>query len=408
MNNMIPMDQDLQEFIKTILDKNTEMEHALKDIFKAEIRSSFLLAIRREVVIQIGPFLHQLYDNDITFGKIISGNTNTIDYEICRAIIGAHHANSIFLTPEEYSAKQRELQYKKQVAGQAYYMIGLRPYAAQFFRRRPINKGERYLYYPVPYLLFVLCLQIDEIQCKHGINSHLDYLSRLIMNKSVAALTLLEDQFLDSAYMPCRTVIELFVKLLLFRKHPQLVLESEKYQNFDIDKTCRSQKYSEEFNSAFNARKVHSGSRIDFIHFGFVDSIDGYHEIVKGIPPYSIKAILRYLCKDADQGTQPMIQQINRLYTVCHGYAHGNVTTTNYPILHYFDISLILGEIIPRVYALLCKDYNLSLSIGEFPILDYFNNEFSLLKKQVARLDANPELLDLERKKYRITKKEVF
>ena len=394
MNRPLPPPQAVQ---KQFEQYNNAMEQALKFIFKAEIRSSFLLEIRRNVLAAILPEIRQLYDLNITPEKLVAGQTISIDYEISRVIIGAHHANTIFLTREERTEKQRTQDYKKRITWQAVEMIAWRRYAADFFRKKPINQaGEKYNYYPVPYLLFALCMRIDEIFIEKGIVDDAAYMESHIMNKAVAALTLLEDQFLDSAYLPCRTVIELFIKLILFRKHPHLFTESKKYEKFDVDKTRNSQKYTNDFYTAFNNRKAKAGKEAEFLHYGFVDTIPWYHDIVAN-KAYSIDGIIQYLSADADDEILKTIKQLKRLHTTCHGYAHGNVSATYNPTLHYFEISIILGEIIPRTYAMICKDYDVPADFENYSILERFNSEFSLLKEQYNKRSV--ELFELERKK---------
>ena len=79
---------------------------------------------------------------------------------------------------------------------------------------------------------------------------------------------------------------------------------------------------------------------------------------------------------------------------MCHGYAHGNVTIAKYPTLHYFEISLILGEIIPRVYSMVCEDYGLPLEMEGYNILNRFDSDFSILKGQYD--NRCTELFELE------------
>lgn len=373
------------------------MERTMKDKFKAEIQPGFLMKIQHFVLEAIAPWLGQIFDLRISEERLMTGDITTVSFDICNTIIGAHHANSIFLAPQEYIANQKNEEYQKRIVQQVSEMVILRQYAAVFFRKKSLDQlGERYIYYPVPYFLFVLSMRTLNILFQNSMRGDSANWEYFIIQKALAALTLLEDQFLDAAYMPCRTVIELFVKLKLFRKHPYLFAESQKFTNFDIDKTCCSQKYSKDFNELFYNRKHGKASKTEFLHYGFVDSIDRYHEIVRNTP-YSIKGILQYLAADTYDYTKDMFERIDRLYTMCHGYAHGNVTISKYPLLHYFEISLILGEIVPRVYSMVCEDYNLPLKMEEYDVLKRFDSEFSLLKKQYNnRCD---ELFELEQKK---------
>lgn len=385
---MIP-DKNFQRQIEQINNMN---QRTLKDMFRNEIRGSFLIDIKCRVQAIIAPVIFQLYDFNFTEEKMLTGSDNCIEYEICKAVIGVHHANTIFLTKEERSTKEKNAEYKEQITKQVAENILLRQYAGAFFRSKSFILGERYIYYPVPYLLFVLCTRMNEIFQQYGGRNESAFWLSLIMNKSMAALTLLEDHFLDSAYMPCRTVIEMFVKLTLFRKHPQLFAIGKLFANYDLDKTCCSQEYNEEFNAAFAKRKHTKATKLEFMHYGFVEYIDDYFNIVKQTP-YSINGILQYLLHDVDDESVALFEQLKRLYIMCHGYIHGNVITAKYPLLHYFEISLILGEIILRCYKMLCEDIGIASTIVEFDILGRFDAEFSLLKQQYdARSTENFEI----------------
>ena len=67
---------------------------------------------------------------------------------------------------------------------------------------------------------------------------------------------------------------------------------------------------------------------------------------------------------------------------MCHGYAHGNGIKTKYPLLNYFEISIILGEIIPRIYSIFCEEYKVDSIIEKIDVVERINMEFSFLKKQ--------------------------
>ena len=383
-----------ENLLKAVKDFSEKMDRTMKDRFKKEIQPGFLIKMLHYVLDAIGPDLNQIYDFNLSEERLMTGNITTANYEICQTIIGVHHAYSIFLTSDDYSANQKDKEYQKNLVKQVGEMVILRRYAADFFRKKPLSQvGERYIYYPVPYFLFILSMRTNLILFENKLSGDSAYWEYYIIHKTLAALTLLEDQFLDAAYMPCRTVIEMFVKLMLFRKHPHLFSESQKFIRFDIDKTCCSQKYSKEFDALFDNRKNGKATKTDFLHYGFVDSIDGYHEIVQH-SPYSIKGILKFLAADADDDTKEMLERINRLYTMCHGYAHGNVTIAKYPTLHYFEISLILGEIIPRVYSMVCEDYGLPLEMEGYNILNRFDSDFSILKGQYN--NRCTELFELE------------
>ncbi len=385
---MLP-NQDFLRQLEKIHDSN---QRTLKDMFRNEIRGSFLVEIKSRVEKSIAPFITQLYDFSFSDEVALTGGDNYIEYEMAKTIVGVHHANTVFLTKEERSSKEKNDEYKNELSKQVSELMRIRRYSGAFFRNKTFIQGERYIYYPVPYMLFAMCTRMNEILMQHSVKHNYVYWMSLIMNKSMAALTLLEDQFLDSAYMPCRTVIEMFIKLMLFKNEPELLDEGSRFAAFDLDKTCCSQSYSDEFNEAFAQRKSRSfTNKVDFLHYGFVDAIEGYHDIVRQ-RPYSINGIIEYLEEKADDEEIALFERLKAFYNMCHGYIHGNVFTAKYPLLHYFEISLILGEIVPRVYSMVCDEATVEETIFGWDILDRFSNEFALLKKQYgARSTENFE-----------------
>ncbi len=100
MNNPDP---DMRRFLEQI---NATNERTLKDMFRDEIRGSFLIDIKSRVETTIAPVMLRLYDFNFNEEKIITGADNCIDYEICKAVIGVHHANTNFLKKKDRSEKE--------------------------------------------------------------------------------------------------------------------------------------------------------------------------------------------------------------------------------------------------------------------------------------------------------------
>lgn len=56
-----------------------------------------------------------------------------------------------------------------------------------------------------------------------------------IVNKGLAALSLLEDNFLDNAYPICRGIIELYVQFLLLVNKPEAISTYDKFAKYDLE-----------------------------------------------------------------------------------------------------------------------------------------------------------------------------
>ena len=400
MNN-IPKAVPLQfpnnplDFQKSVENFSRITDKAFKDIFKGEIRGSFLIEIMSKVNTALGPYLFQLYDFNLNNEKLATGFGGTFEYEICKIIIGIHHADTVFLTEDEIRAKRKDEKYKDDLIRQAVYHIFSRKYAAAFFRTKSIMLAERFNFYPVPYMTFFMCMRMTEQFMNQS--TKLAGLVSQIIKKAIAALTLLEDGLLDSAYMPCRTVIELYLKYMLLRDNAELTATVEKFSYFDLDKTNCSKQYSNDFNELFAKRKNRfCKNKVDYLHYGFVDYIDGYHEIVKQ-NPYSTSGIFTYLKETADDEQFKVYYRLENFYKSCHGYIHGNVPPARFPLLNYFEISLILGFVIPRIYKILCEESNKDVEL--YAELDEkYQFYFNQLKEQYK--NRSTEKFEAETAKY--------
>ena len=222
------------ELIQSLEKHNKNRNSKFKELFREEINGPFLIGIKGRVLDNLSEEVLKLYDFVFTEEKLWTGADNTVDYEICKMIIGVHHANNLFVSPEEKAERERNIQYKEQLVSQVTEHVRLRRYAGMRFRQKPLMTGERFIYYPVPYLLFALCTRISEIVDNNKLNDVAANRVLLIAYRSVASLTLLEDGFLDIAYTPCRTVIEDFLRLRMCLKEPSLFEKIELFQKYEI------------------------------------------------------------------------------------------------------------------------------------------------------------------------------
>ncbi len=382
-----------------IVKMNKLEEELLKTSFSKEINGDFLNSIKKRVQKRIQKSIPQLFADPLSHESFITGCYDIPGYEICKTIIGVHHANMVFVPKEEESAIISNSEYKKQLTLQVVSSLQLRQYSAVFFRRKTYRTGERFIYYPVPYLLFVLCVRADEIIT--SLTNTIDdptigFLIRIV-NKALAALALLEDNYLDSAYIPCRTAIEAYYTYKIIARNPEAYNEWEKHAQYDLHKTVVDQQYSGDFLKAFENRKNKAdNNKIGFMHYGFVDAIDEY---IENVPynTYSIIGLNHFFTTYADKKNEKQHNLLKFLYNNCNGYTHGNVYAL-YPILNYLEVSMILGLIVPECYLSLCRIYSVETTINGIDVVEKFTEEFTILKEQYREITT--EKLESESKKY--------
>lgn len=376
MNNQNPL-----EFRRAMDNIVKEKDKALRRIFGNYIKGNFLIEMKHYIQRNYID-IYQYYDWDLSAEKFVAGNDNSIDFDLSRAIVGCHSSNVIFLEDSERISLEKDDKYKKELAEQVVQNVRLRRYGSQFFRQRPIMQGELFLAHNVPYNTFVMAIRISEILDMNLKQSDFVSLYSLISNKTLATLTLLEDNFLDNCYPICRATIELYLKLMLSKDYPNLIEEYYKFNSFEIDQSCCEQEYPEDFNELFKNRKNKSKpKKIDYLHYGWVDSIPDYHSIINGYP-YSINGIFEFLKETHIDEENYVLSRLEILYKMCHGYTHGNVSSSRYPLLHYFEVSTILHLIVSHTYMQLCKDLEIDTNINGIDIIFKANKDFEVLDNQ--------------------------
>lgn len=360
-----------------------EGDKTLRRIFGRYIKGNFLVEMKY-LVFHTFPELIQYYDFQINMEKVMTGGHVAFEYDICKMIIGCHSSNTIFLSDEERIKLEKNLDYKKRLANQVIDNIKLRRYGSSFFRKQPLRQGEFFINYNVPYNLFVISIRINEILYAKKEKSNFSYFYSAISNKALAALSLLEDNLLDNCYPVSRVIIELYLKLLIFKNYPELLKEHFKFANFEVRQSCCEQEYPEEFNVLFQARiNKTKPKKIDYLHYGWVDKIPEYHDRVKK-QPYSIKGLLTYL-KEMEREDDYDFEEVERLYKMCHGYVHGNIVETRFPLLHYFEVSVILHYTVFYTYRMLCEEMNIDGNINRIDIFKKEKDDFEVLYNQYLK-----------------------
>lgn len=108
--------------------------------------------------------------------------------------------------------------------------------------------------------------------------------------------------------------------------------------------------------------------------------IDSYHNVVKK-SPYSVYGIINFL-KDQYKECISELEWLEMFYKSCHAYTHGSIQMSKYPVLHYFEISIMLYFIIRRTFVLLCEEKGVKPLVDEVDIISMLDREFQLLFKQ--------------------------
>lgn len=277
--------------LRAVAEQNND---ALKHVFKERIKGCFLIDIKDQVVKNLGlESLMKYYDFRWSDERMITGIGEAAEYDICRMIVGIHRAYSIFLSDDEIRKNERSRRYKQQLVIETIEKIKLRFYGSVYFRKNMLFSGEEFLYYPLPYELFVLSSKMSQMLMDgHAVCCWQLYYG--VIYNEISALSLLEGNLFGTAYPLCRGVIEMYLKLLILNTRTEYYDWYEKFRMFEVEYSCH-QTYPKEFNTLFEKRVCQdSKAKADYLHFGWVDFIDQYHKTVKKFP-YSVYGILTFL-----------------------------------------------------------------------------------------------------------------
>ena len=366
MNPFLPDDKFLNQFKKSV-------REGLRKIFGSKITNNFLFEMMDQVQRTFGPEIFNYFDfqmNDIT---MLQGNSDSrVEYEIARNIVGIHRFNVALLDDKTRADMEKNPEYRNKLCDEIISQIKIRRYASYFFRTNKINQGEEFLYYPLAYKLFALATKGYEVYDQRKQRFKEEFLLTEILNKSLSALTLLENNFLDSAYAMCRTAIENFVRMLVIVVNPNLIDEYSKFVMFDVKRNQCNGVDSNELKEAEKNAK-YRGTTVDFIHFGWTDKIDDYKPKNK---PYSIQGLMDYIENKYENSIKDMIPLLRNLYKQCHTYAHGTIGQTVYPILHYQEVTSILFLVLTQTVDYMCNIYNADKTLNGINVFELLNKDF--------------------------------
>ncbi len=193
-------------------------------------------------------------------------------------------------------------------------------------------------------------------------------------------MTMIENNFMDSAYPLVRGVIEIYIKSIL-ASNELIINEINEFMNWELLKTAEEE-YPEEFKNRYKQRNNQSQrNMIDYLHYGWADNLELYHEIVKK-NPYSIYGLFDYLKSKANLDSQINYDLLKTIYTRCHAFAHGSIGNSGYFLLHYFELTIGLYMSVASTYESLCRETNHEMVIERIDIITSIRNDFDTMMKQ--------------------------
>lgn len=357
-----------------------DQDLALRNLFKNEIKSNFLIKIYHQVKDTIGEDIYKYYPLTLTMENAISRSYDVAEYDICKMIIGIHKSNTIFVGENEKRKILESSTYEQKIISDVIKHIKLRNYGSSYFRQKQIILGDRFLYFNLPYDLFVLSIRINELLTINPQTPYRPIFSK-ISNMGASALSLLENNFLDNIYSICRGILELYATLVAISQNKNALKKYNLLTKLEIQYSQCGKNLSEEFYSLFENRikkESYNEPPHQFLHFGWVDELKDYHKIVKR-NPYTMKGLLKYL-KFVNK--KEYFDIYENFYNQCHSYTHANILTPAYPLLSYFEINIMLYLTLASAYENLCDILQTDTDINGIDIIAKTNQDYENLINQ--------------------------
>lgn len=97
--------------------------------------------------------------------------------------------------------------------------------------------------------------------------------------------------------------------------------------------------------------------------------------------PYSVQGIITFLkAKNVDRILE--LELLEDLYKSCHAYTHGSIQTAKYPLLHYFEISIMLYYVVRGTFLLICREKGVETLIDGNDVISMIDRDFEVLYEQ--------------------------
>jgi len=373
MSNPLITKEELQLIEKS----KKELNKALKNIFSGQITLNFMLEIMYKMMTMY-PDLTSYLSVPKDMQSLLSGKMQNVFYVLCQHIVGAHRSRIIFFSDEERSKLEANDEYKRELMADVYAMIKLRPNIDLFIRELPFIRGDKFLLFPVPYYIAILETRFLALAPK---SKKMPFVYTNIANKSLAILSLLQDNFADCSYSTCRIIIEEYLRANVFHNCPVAIAEYYKFSEYELIQSI-GQPFPDEFLRKFENRiNKAEKNKINYLHYGWVDIIPKYHDIVK-TRPYTFAGLKEFILSKFDNdecGGQ--FELLGYYHNMCNGYAHGSMNNSRYPILHYFEICSILATVTVNSYYALCEELNEPTDIGGVDVIKEINKHYAILKE---------------------------
>ena len=358
------MDNQLEQFKK-------EGHKTLKKIFQNQINVNFMIQIMYEVFEKLPNYSDYFVPFDYTIESAIKlEHDHAPFYEVCYHIVYIHRSNVMFLNEEERKKLETSKEYHQSLVDKVIHQIKLRGHTQALLLRKPLTEGDRFIYTPMLYDLTVLLSQCSIYL--ESLRNHLFYYFFFsIYVEAITTVSLMNDNLYSGAYHHARLLFESTIKYCVLMDNQNALNAFTRLSELDVYRNSEK-KNNKEIRTLFDKRVNKTDKSLsNYLHFGWVDEISNYHELVKD-KPYSIEGLLKYLEITSDKNYSKLLEYYKR----CHGYVHGSNLGSKYPLYNYFELTIILANTVTILYESMVRLLNKSPNIDGIDIVTDFNHEY--------------------------------
>ena len=354
-----------------------ESHKALKEVFRNQINVNFMIEVMHEVF-KSHPEIEKYYHPfafDISSALKMEWDHASF-YEVCLHIIYIHRSNVIFKSDEERKKIETSGEYHQYLVDKVVQQVKLRDHVYGLLLRKPLSQGDRFIYTPVLFDLAVILSKCGEYLVPLN-KSKFSLMYLGVYTDALTTISLLNDNLFASAYPHARAALESSIKLAVLKLNPLSIDAFLELNQLDLERSLGhsdNKKNRELFESRINKSDK---SLSNYLHFGWVDTIKNYHSIVTS-KPYSIEGLITYLQATVDEN----YEKLTYYYKLCHGYVHGTNLGSIYPIIHYFELTIILVNVISDLYGFMTSELNIDdISIDNIDVAKDTAEEYKKLVK---------------------------
>ena len=380
----------MMDIIKWTENYKRELHKQLKEYFRnSGIRQNFLIEILCAIKKTYMVNFFNWFDVPFTNEKMVTMDYGNPEYIICKHIVGVYKSFTLFKSIKERKELERSQVFRSKLIKEVVFRLNLNIYSKDLFRKKQLFGGDSFIYFSIPYYIFTMCgyilIRLDK-------NSIYLRMRLSLLQSAFAILDLMENNIIDKAYPIGRGLIETYIKYLCLMGKPEAVKMRDILMLEEINHNVCGEEFTKEFETLFNAKKGLARNKLDFLHYGFVDKIKNYYDIIdKDESPYSVTAMFEYLKKTVAWVKKEEIDDLENYYHMCHAYVHDNCSNS-YPLNGYLELSKILYIIIIDIFKNVCNELKIDYAIDGLDIMEHVKLAYDQLEEQIK--NRNTELFE--------------